>query len=72
MTNHEKILLDLGIGQSTADSIAGRMRLPEEAVKILLDQLIELKEIEAFQLGTIDRCVYRLTSGSTKLKPSSP
>lgn len=72
MTNHAKILRDLSISQSTADSIGGRMGLPEEAVKILLDQLIELKKIEAYQLGSIDRSVYRLTAGIPTVQQPTP
>lgn len=69
MTNHEKILQDLSIGQSTADSVAGRMKLPTESVEIMMDQLLNKKLIEAVQLANVDRCVFRLTSGSTKFQP---
>ncbi len=63
MTNHEKILKDLSISQSTADSIAGRMELPTIAVELLLGQLIAKKEVESFSLGTTNLLVYRLTAG---------
>lgn len=69
MTNHQIILRDLSISQSTADSIAGRMALPTIAVELLLGQLIAKKEIEAFPLGNTNLLVYRLTSGSIAIKP---
>jgi hypothetical protein len=68
MTNHQKILKDLSISQSTADSIAGRMNLPTIAVELLLGQLIAKKEVEAFALGNTNLLVYRLTSGIPTLQ----
>jgi len=69
MTNHEKILRDLSISQSTADSIAGRIGLPTIAVELLLRQLIAKQQVQAFPLGTTNLLIYRLTSGSIAIKP---
>lgn len=68
MTNHEKILRDLSISQSTADSIAGRLGLPTQAVQLLLSQLIAKRLVESFPLKD-NLLVYRLTSGTTLLTP---
>lgn len=68
MTNHEKILRDLSISQSTADSIAGRLGLPTQAVQLLLSQLIAKRLVESFPLKD-SILVYRLTSGTTLLTP---
>lgn len=69
MTNHAKILKDLSISQSTADSIAGRLGLPTEAVQLLLSQLIAKRLVESFTLSNTNLLVYRLTSGTTLLTP---
>jgi predicted ArsR family transcriptional regulator len=70
MTNHEKILRDLSITQSTADSIAGRLGLPTEAVQLLLSQLVAKRLVESGPLAKHPSLlVYRLTSGTTLLKP---
>jgi hypothetical protein len=69
MTNHAKILKDLSISQSTADSIAGRLGIPTEAVQLLLSQLIAKRLVESFTLSNTNLLVYRLTSGTTLLTP---
>jgi hypothetical protein len=64
MTNHQKILRDLSISQSTADSIAGRIGLPTEATELLLKQLAAKKLIESFPLANHPKLqIHRLTSG---------
>jgi len=76
MTNHERILHDLSIGQSTSDSIAGRLGLPTAAVQLLCKQLVAKKQIETLHLShRPDIEVYRLTSDnkipcSTSIKPA--
>jgi hypothetical protein len=66
MTNHEKILKDLSISQSTADSIAARMKMEKAVIIILLDQLIAKKLVERSSLPLHkDVEVYRLTSNNT-------
>ncbi len=67
MTNHEKILRDLSISQSTADSIAGRLGLPTQAVQLLLDQLIAKGQVESSPLG-FSLVIYRLTAGIPTLQ----
>jgi predicted ArsR family transcriptional regulator len=71
MTNHAKILRDLSISQSTADSIAGRLDLPTEAVQIILQQLIIQQKVTSHQL-TKPLTVYRLTAGIPTLTPPIP
>lgn len=59
------IIKDLGVSQSTADSIAGRLDLPESRIAALLRELISLGYAESFPLliaGKPALTIYRLTS----------
>jgi predicted ArsR family transcriptional regulator len=69
MTNQEKILRDLSISQSTADSIAGRLGLHIDATEIILKQLLHKQLITSHQL-TKPLTVYRLTAGIPTLTTS--
>jgi hypothetical protein len=68
MTNKAKILRDLAISQSTADSIAPRVDMHVEGVKAVLAHLISQNQVECFPLGTNNLYVYRLKSGDTGLR----
>lgn len=63
MTNIEKILRDLRISQSTADSTAARVGLSCAATEAILAMLLKEKRVECTSLaGHPHLKVYRLTN----------
>lgn len=65
MSNSALIIKDLGVSQSTADSIAGRLDLTESSIVALLTELVSLGYVESFSLFVADKpalTVYRLTA----------
>lgn len=72
MTNQEKILRDLSISQTTADSLAQRIGLHMTATEIILQQLIKSGHIASHQLPK-PLTIYRLTAGiPTLTTPPTP
>lgn len=60
MTIEQQILRDLSIGRSTASSIAGRIKLSEEAVTVILKRLEKSNQVETRPLNHL--LVYQLKS----------
>jgi predicted ArsR family transcriptional regulator len=64
MTIEQQILRDLSISRSTASSIAGRLKISEEAAQVILTRLEKSNQVETRPLITGPRplLVYQLKS----------
>lgn len=62
MTTQAKILRDLSISQTTADSLAQRLGQPTAVIDVILQQLIKQQQVTSHEL-TKPLTVYRLAAG---------
>ncbi len=72
MTHETAILKDLSAGQTTADSLAPRIRLSPTATETVLRRLISTGEVETSSVsigGNHAFTVYLLTAGCPKTRP---
>ena len=67
MTNVEKILKDLRVGQSTVDSVAARVGLSDAATEAILARLCKDELVEwSYLAGHSKLKVYRVTNKQHK------